>query len=221
MTISWAAPLYDHEHRVMKEAYRCPVTNIYGSREVGHIAGVCPEGSLHINMEDILLEIEDKMHREPSSNVGEILVTTLNLTPMPFIRYRIGDVGEIASSDCACGRRLDVLKKFVGRTGEIFVTIDGRMISPNFWMRTFMVGGQSQSVERFQIVYRASDSILIRLVRRPNFSEETEADLRRHLQKNFSPLMKVELEYVPKIERHASGKELLIVNQLNQRSEEQ
>src|SRR5258706_7341493 len=33
-----------------------------------------------------------------------ILVTQLNASPMPFLRYRIGDVAELADTACSCGR---------------------------------------------------------------------------------------------------------------------
>jgi phenylacetate-CoA ligase len=132
---------------------------------------------------------------------------------MPFIRYRLGDIGRPAPSDCACGRRLSVLKDFLGRTGEIFTTKDGRMIAPNFWCRFFMVDGQSQFVERFQVVYRKSDEVDIRIVKKPGFSEQTEADMLRILRKNFSDEIHFHFNYVPKIEPQISGKYQMVVNE--------
>ena len=72
---------------------------------------------------------------------------------MPFIRYRMGDIGDVKPSRCQCGRTLQVIENLLGRTGEIFITKDGRMISPNFWCRTFMSGKVSGAIRRFQVVY--------------------------------------------------------------------
>ena len=108
LLVSWAAPLYEHEDEVLRNAFRCPVTNIYGAREVGHIAARCPHGSFHINQENLLVESEQG---EAGTTVpGEILVTTLDACPMPFIRYRMGDLGKVAGPDCLCGRKLQLLK---------------------------------------------------------------------------------------------------------------
>lgn len=213
LLIGWAAPLYDHEDKLLKEVFQCWVTNIYGAREVGHIAAYCPERSWHINQEHVLLETTDSSDVTP----GEILVTPLNLSPMPFLRYRLGDLGTTAISDCGCGRTLQVMKNFLGRTGEIFVTKDGRMIAPNFWCRTFMVGRQSRTVERFQIVYRRDDLVSIRIVRKPDYTPETEADIRGILEKNFRSDVRFEFEYVPRIEPQISGKYQMVINEATTR----
>src|SRR5581483_1223863 len=107
LAIGWAAPVYEHEERTMKEVFGCPVTNIYGAREVGHIAALCPEHSWHVNQEHVLVECNEN---DPGAEPGEILVTVLDPSPMPFIRYRLGDLGRPAVSDCACGRKLQVIK---------------------------------------------------------------------------------------------------------------
>lgn len=216
LAISWAAPLYEHEKALLASVFQCSQTNIYGSREVGHIAFLCPSGFLHVNQEDLLVESVRNASEGSSEHPGEIFVTALDRSPMPFIRYQMGDIGDLASGKCECGRSLQVIKNFLGRTGEVFFTKDGRLISPNFWMRTFMIGRQSQTIERWQIVYRKDHSIHVRIIPRPNFSPDTEADLRRHLDKNLGSATTVTFEYVPKIERHPSGKEMLIINESTQ-----
>ena len=210
LAIGWAAPVYEHEERILNEVFGCAVTNIYGAREVGHIAALCPEHVWHINQEHVLLECNDD---DPAAERGELLVTVLDPSPMPFIRYRLGDIGRPAPSDCACGRKLSLMKDFLGRTGEIFTTKDGRMIAPNFWCRFFMVDSQSQFVERFQVVYRKSDEVDIRIVKKPGFSEQTEADMLRILRKNFSDEINFHFNYVPKIEPQISGKYQMVVNE--------
>jgi phenylacetate-CoA ligase len=132
---------------------------------------------------------------------------------MPFIRYRIGDLGEVARGDCPCGRSLQVLKSLLGRSGEVFITKGGRMIAPNFWCRLFMIGGQSQSVERFQVILRKNDRICFRIVRKDNYSAETEAGLRRSLEKNFQGDMEFEFEYVSEIEPQPSGKYQMVIDE--------
>lgn len=210
LAIGWAAPVYEHEEKILRDVFRCAVTNIYGAREVGHVAAWCPQHAWHINQEHMLVESNTNPR---DGEIGEIIVTPLDPSPMPFIRYRLGDLGRPALSRCGCGRTLQVMEDFLGRTGEVFVTKDGRMIPPNFWCRFFMVGGQSQFVERFQVIYRRSDLISIRLVKRTGFSTETEESMRSILRKNFSSDVHFEFDYVPQIEPQVSGKYQMVINE--------
>lgn len=213
VVVGWAAPVYDHEEKIMKEAFQCAVANIYGAREVGHIAGKCPSGSFHINQENLIVEAEPVSGASEREGVREILVTTIDPSPMPFIRYRMGDVGEITRSDCACGRTLQVLTNFLGRTGEVFQSKEGRMISPNFWCRTFMSGKVSGAIRRFQVVYTKSRDLRIKVERDTGYTEETEEYLRDTIARNFSSETKLEVEYVSKIHPEISGKYQMVVNE--------
>lgn len=213
LIITWAAPLYDHEERILREVFQCHVSNIYGAREVGHIGALCPEGTMHVNEENLFLEILEEKDRYGEGR-GEILATTLDLTIMPFIRYRMGDVGKISREKCKCGRTLASIQDLLGRTGEIFATRSGRMISPNFWCRTFMNPELGGKIERFQVVYRPEDEILIRIVRGDGFSRETEAGLRRHLEKNFQQDVKARFEYPDDIKPAVSGKYQMVVKEM-------
>jgi phenylacetate-CoA ligase len=219
LVISWAAPLYEHEKKLLAEVFGCPVTNLYGSREVGHIAMICPHGSMHVNQENYLVEIEGMGIDEECAGPGKILITPLIESPMPFVRYRIGDLAELGGSDCPCGRSLGVLKSILGRIGEVFETKDGRLIEPTFWCRAFMVGRQSQDVERFQVVYRSNDRILIRIVPRASYCAQTEADLRRRMEQNFSTGIQFEFEYLTDIKPQPSGKYLIVVNEIEQQGQ--
>ncbi len=213
LIITWAAPMYEHEERLLREVFECHVTNIYGAREVGHIAALCPEGTMHINEENLLLEVEPE---EPQNNnhVGEILTTTLDTTIMPFIRYRMGDVGKISRGSCACDRTLASIDDLLGRTGEIFVTQSGRMISPNFWCRTFMNPTLGGKIQRFQVVYRPGDTILIRIVKGNGFTQDIEDGLRNHLSNNFKGSVNARFEYFDEIKPQISGKYQMVVNEI-------
>ena len=218
LIISWAAPLYQHERKCLQDFFHAPVTNIYGSREVGHVACLCPEGRLHVNEENYFVEIEptkvvgtnggvESAHNGP----GEILVTPLFETPLPFIRYRIGDIGEWTTSECPCGRKQRVIENLLGRSGEVFRTDDGRVIAPNFWCRTFMRREACDSVERFQVVLCRGGGIRFRIVVRSTYTPETEASIRDYLRQNLSAGTPLEFQYVERIEPHPNGKYPMVV----------
>ena len=214
LVVGWAAPVYDHERRLLTEVFQCPVSNIYGAREVGHVAGQCPAGAYHINQEHLLVERDDDAGDGADREAGEILVTTLDISPMPFLRYRMGDIGRIAPSACGCGRTLPVLQEFVGRTGEIFRASDGRMISPNFWCRTFMNVRLAGAIRRFQVVYMSDHAMRIKIVKNGSYTAATEQVLSDHLKKNFPRDMEIAFEYVPEIPPQISGKYQMVVNEM-------
>ncbi len=209
LLISWAAPLYEHERLLLERIFGSPVTNIYGSREVGHVAQVCPHGSMHVNQENLIVEVDEGA----AGHAGELLVTTLDSSPMPFIRYRMGDVGLITDTPCACGRGLQVIRELMGRTGEVFITKDGRMISPNVWCRLFMAPELTGAVRRFQVVYTATKDIRVRIERGARFTAATDGALRAALAQRFPPATATAIEYVPRILPQVSGKYQMVVHE--------
>jgi len=204
LTITWAAPLYEHERESIQKGLGCTVGNIYGMREVGHIGAYCPAGSLHVFQESHLLETDDN---------GELIVTFLRQTPMPFIRYRTGDLGEVAYQKCVCGRTLQVIKQFHGRTGEIYTTADGRMFSPNFWCRAFMDARLANVVKRFQIIYAKDHSLKVRMILPESVRPKAESILQQMIFKNFGPSTIIHFEYPLDIAPQLSGKYQMVINE--------
>ena len=185
VVITWAAPLYDFEKKRIETAFRCKVTNIYGTREVGHIAAICPEGSLHINQESLYVENKEDQSDALSSR-SEIFCTSLVKVPMPFIKFETGDIGKVAEEQCNCGRHLKVIKNLLGRTGEIIFDKDGKMIAPNVWCRFFMEGKLASRINRFQIRYLKNKEIEIKIERSKNFTEETDELITKKFYGQFS-----------------------------------
>ena len=204
VAVGWAAPVYFHEQTLLEEVFQCPASNIYGSREIGHIALKCPHGRFHVNQEYVLLETD---------GAGELLATTLVPTVMPFFRYRMGDIARLGASPCSCGRTLQVLEEFVGRTGEIFTTRDGRMIPPNFWCRLFMAREIPQAVKRFQVMYTRDRDIVVRIARDRAYNAATEEYLNRVMLDNFSPATAFRIDYVDDIEAEISGKYQMVYSE--------
>ena len=211
LVISWAAPLYDHERRLLEEVFHCPVTNIYGAREVGHIAALCPANSFHINQENLFVESEKSGNG--TAEVDELLVTNLDISPMPFLRYRMGDTGRVERSTCGCGRSLEVIKDLLGRTGEIFISKDGRMISPNFWCRIFMSDRHAGRILRFQVIYTREKNLRIIIVKGKGYSDETGNYIRESILENFPGDTRCVIEYVDDIPSQVSGKYQMVVNE--------
>jgi phenylacetate-CoA ligase len=213
LVITWAAPLYEHEEQVIREVFRCEISNVYGTRELGHMAARCPQGGMHVNQESVYLETEESKESEAGNGPGELLATSLVPSPMPFIRYRTGDLGALSNAPCRCGRTLQVIREFTGRTGEVLITKDGRMISPNFWCRTFMDPALGSAVKKFQVVYKSDTSLVIRIVRGASYTEKVETHLRNNIVRNLFGSARVNFEYPLNIKAQVSGKYQMVINE--------
>ncbi|MBB6471461.1 phenylacetate--CoA ligase family protein [Sphaerisporangium rubeum] len=88
-----------------------PVLDVYGSTEVGSVAGTCPAGVMHFWADRLLPEVYDAetgaFAREGS---GQLVVTPLYQEAMPLIRYDLGDHVEIHYDECACGWYLPTIR---------------------------------------------------------------------------------------------------------------
>ena len=90
----------------VKKAFGTKIVSEYGATESGVIAFECPEGNMHINMEGVLVEeIEN-----------EIVVTNLQMTSFPLIRYKLGDYIQLApeSKQCKMWKKTSNIRRSYG-----------------------------------------------------------------------------------------------------------
>lgn len=92
-----------------EKAFGRKITSEYGAAESGLIAFECPQGNMHINIENIITEVDEN---------GEIIVTNLASYSYPVIRYKLGDVVSLSEGTCRCGRAHPVIKDILGRKGS-------------------------------------------------------------------------------------------------------
>ncbi|HVO76779.1 MAG TPA: hypothetical protein VMT60_02230, partial [Candidatus Bathyarchaeia archaeon] len=97
-----------HYQSAALAAFGTKIAGEYGSAEAGIISFECPEGSWHVNMDHVIVEVEN----------DEIVVTNLISHTFPFIRYRLGDYVKLRNgSSCPCGRKGPVIEDVMGRAG--------------------------------------------------------------------------------------------------------
>jgi len=130
---SSAEVLYPDQRALMAQAFGCPVVDEYGSSENGLIAVECPAGRRHVIAENVYLEYRPVTPHD--EGLTEILVTNLRNRAMPFIRYAIGDLGGPVAASCPCGRGLPLLGLAGGRTVDVVVLSDGRVVDSTALVR--------------------------------------------------------------------------------------
>ena len=198
--ISSAEMLHPHYRALTELIFKAKVHNRYGGREVGLITMECAEGRMHINCRDLYLEIDSP---DPYTEPGEILITQLNNYAMPFIRYRIGDVGMLSDEMCPCGSELPILAELLGRTTATFRTKTGTFIHGGYFTRQFynLVG-----INQFQLIQETFEQCVLKLVINAQWRETTEDILIQKIQEVLGADVVVTVEFVEDIPLPASGK---------------
>ena len=107
---AWGATCYDHA----------------GATEAGAWAFDCQakSGAIHLNELQFIFEVIDPQTSDPvdEGTRGELVVTTLSRPGMPVLRYRTGDLVELTTEPCPCGRTLARIKGgVVGRSDDMMV----------------------------------------------------------------------------------------------------
>jgi len=211
--VSSAEMLTPENRELVENVFGCRVFNRYGSRETSVIASECEchEG-LHLMAEGLYLElVVDGRHAKPGE-MGEILITDLLNFPMPFIRYRIGDMAVWAEKPCSCGRGLPMLEKLTGRVTDFLVTDNGSLCSGA--SLTALVVAKRPSLKQIQIYQERQGEVLYRIASGKD-RPIPDADLNFIREQSATYLGKgttVSFEFVDEIPKTASGKNLFSIS---------
>jgi phenylacetate-CoA ligase len=137
-----------------EQAFHAPAVDVYVTNEFGVLAWSCPvrRDVLHLNDDSFLVEVlgPDGLP-VPDGTRGELVVTSLGLTSMPLIRYKMGDMAARVMGKCACGRGLGLLTRVQGRTAHAIRRPDGALITTPFVTGIFGEAHAHEWVRRFQV----------------------------------------------------------------------
>jgi len=158
-----AGVLYPEVRVGIKEVFRAPVFNRYGSREVVDIACNCKTNpGLHLIPEIHYVEIVDENGIEVKpGEPGETIITSLTNYTMPLIRYKIEDRGIFSEKECNCGRGFPLLKKVEGRIRSMFRNKQGNVIDGGVFIRLFFF---RDNIKQYQVIQESLEHITVNLV---------------------------------------------------------
>lgn len=202
--------LYDNQRTSIEAAFGCPVANGYGARDAGFIAHQCPQGSLHISAEDIIVEtLQPDGSPAGAGELGEITVTHLGTADFPFVRYRTGDMGILGTQLCACGRSLPVLQEVQGRSTDFVVAQDGTVMHGLALIYTVR---DLPGVARFRIEQRSRALTVVKIVAEAGFAPESVARIVHDFKARLGQGVEIQVEQVDEIPAEASGKFRYVVS---------
>jgi len=204
--------LYDHQREAIEQVFGCPVANGYGGRDAGFIAHQCPEGSMHITSEDIIVEIiGDDGKVLPVGESGEIVVTHLATRDFPFVRYRTGDVGILSDSLCNCGRGLPVLKEVQGRSTDFLIAQDGTVLHG---LALIYILRDLPGIASFKITQESLDLTCVDIVRGDEYETTNEAAITEVFKQRLGDAVDVNITYCNEIKPEKSGKFRYVVSKV-------
>jgi phenylacetate-CoA ligase len=199
-----AETLFPYQRNIVEQTFGAPVSNEYGCSEIGGFAYECPHGNWHISSENVYVEFI-------SVNGGpkEIVATSLTNYYMPFIRYRIGDLGEAVDKICTCGRNLPMMKLRTGKATEVVYLKNGKTFSGEIfdYLNLALLDKKQQPFKQFQITQKSESNFEIKFIKGLDFTENS-LNLFKKLFLDVVKDNSINLKYseVEKIPKDQSGK---------------
>jgi phenylacetate-CoA ligase len=204
--ITTGEPLFLHQRKIISQAFHCSIYDSYRCREVGPIAQECNmHNGMHINAECLYIETLKNLNDSNDDENGDIIITDLMNYAMPFIRYKIGDMAILSEEICPCGRGLPLLKKVMGRTGDMFYTPDKKIIAAGSLVHYLLHEGPGL-LGQVQIIQNDLNHLLIKMTKDPLPTPEVLGYITNLIHNHFCKDWDVSFEFVDRIPREKSGK---------------
>jgi phenylacetate-CoA ligase len=188
------------QRETIEKAFSAPVRDRYGVSEKVVSMTECEAGSLHVDMEFCIVEVEVNEENEDSVS-GPLLCTGLADHATPLFRYRIGDVGTLSKRPCRCGRAGPAFLHVDGRIEDYVLTPDGRLIG-----RLDHIFKAQLDVSEAQIVQETPQAVRVLLVPRASYSSTSERLLLKEMRARLGDEIQIEVQLVEEILREPNGK---------------
>lgn len=155
-------PLLDDDREAIREAWDCPLHNLWGSTEIGvHAVSCCHGPGLHVCEDEVILERVDDSGTAvgPGEPATRTLVTGLANRAFPFIRYDLGDLVTFLSGKCACGSEYARVADVAGRRDDDF-RYGGTTVPPLAFRHVL---GTDPNISEYQVTQtaRGADILVI------------------------------------------------------------
>lgn len=121
-----AEPHTDEQRRRIERMLGVKAYNSFGMTEMNGpgVAFECKrQDGMHLWEDNYIVEIvdPDTLEPVPDGEYGEMVLTTLDRTMMPILRYHTRDLTRIIPEQCPCGRTHRRIDRIKGRTDDMFI----------------------------------------------------------------------------------------------------
>lgn len=159
---SAAEVLDPRDEEYLKSIFKQPIHQIYQCTE-GFLGASCPYGTLHLNEDFIIIE-KEWIDREKRKFIP--IITDLERTTQPIVRYRLNDVLTERATPCPCGSPHIALEQIEGRADDIFYfksQEDGKLkaVFPDYLRRRILQA--DDAIEEYRIKQHHETKIEIQI----------------------------------------------------------
>ena len=203
--------LTDDNANAIERAFSIKPTNVYDAWEFGNIAWECTrhEG-LHINSDRLIVETVAE-GLSVTGTPGEVIITDLNNTAMPLIRYATGDIAVMATESCSCGRTFPLLKYVIGRKSEKLILNDGTAVMATIPINSLLK--DIKGLKEYQAIQRKVGELTIEVVADSVFTPADEKHIQSALLTNLK-LKRVEINRVNTIQKTPAQKHRMFISEI-------
>jgi phenylacetate-CoA ligase len=168
--------------------------NFYGALEIGRIADECSaQEGLHVNADHVILECLNDGRPVEWGTPGVVVLTTLNVSTMPFIRYRMGDICTLIEKTCSCGSSFPLIGPPRGREESLIRLPSGRVLSPLPFAYILRKIGE---IDQFRVIQENYDHFVIQLTFGRNPKDETLSSIRSSIMNFLDEPVRVDIKPV-------------------------
>lgn len=189
---------------ILQKAFQIPVVNEYGASEFGLIAMESPSGKRKIADELLYVEVLDDQERPvKEGEVGNLVVTSLFNKAMPFIRFKIGDIGSIETYR----EKYNVLKTIQGRENDTIYLPSGK-VAPGFtfYYLSREILEKEVQLKEFTIRQTALDHFVFDISTLEPLQKETKRKIQQLAEKYLEKGIVIEFNIYQKLTKENSGK---------------
>lgn len=212
--VTTGATLTGPMRAAIEDAFQTRALDMYGTIETGPIAWQCVRGEYHIDADRVLVEIVDSDGTVvPAGEPGEVVVTHLYGRTMPFIRYRLADVGTITARSCGCGCRFPLMEPVRGRINDFLQTPAGDLVSPHFFFHIFDAL-PSNPVAEWRVVQESERRLVYEYAPERSATREAIEHGLEAIRRRFGPEAEVVGRRVDRVALTPAGKQRCIQSHL-------
>ncbi len=203
-----AEPHTEGQRRRIEEMMGVKAYNSFGMSEMAGpgIAFECTEqNGMHFWEDCYIVEIidPDTLEPVPEGEIGELVLTTLDRTAMPLLRYRTRDLTRFLPGDCPCGRTHRRIDRMKGRSDDMFI-VKGVNIFPMQIEKQLMKYEQLASGYMITIQpTTGGDEIVVEVELSDLFSDDYSA--LENLRKSITRSLKDEILVTPRVKLVQKG----------------
>ena len=201
-----AESLLPQQAACLQEAFGVAPFQHYGMAEGVANFSDCPQKKLHVDEDFSAVEFV------PQSE-GRFRVVGTNFTnpAFPLIRYDVGDLVELAETSCDCGRPGRIVRRVDGRAEDYIILKNGARLG-----RMDHIFKDMTAIREAQLYQNVPGEIVVRVVRNNQYTEANDHQLLAEFRQRVGDQADIQIEYVDRVSRSATGKLRFVVSEIPQ-----